>query len=150
MNITSHLPRWAQAPVQSFTEHKKISGTEVAKLDQDSFQSMSQLAGNILYLTASDEVPGEDEAMGQPGVVSSKGLTVHYEGDVSSSDSSVKAVASAVDGDSEIALYVASSPKGVATLQLAQANGQIQVEGAEVMRGKGGQMGGYVIAGTLS
>lgn len=150
MNVLSSLPKWAQAPAQSFLKQQKIEGTEVKPLDQDTFESMTQLAGGILVATTNDEVAGEDEAMGKPGVVVSNGLTINFEGDASSSTGRVQAVATAVDNGSEIAILVNSTPRGFSTLQMAKgADGKVGIEGGEVRETANG-LGGYIVSGQAS
>lgn len=148
MNVISNMPRWAQAPTQSFAKNEKIAGTQTQKMDQDSFQSTLEAAAGIVTLVSNDEVEGVDEAMGQPGVVVSQGVTIKYVGDPSNSEGSVEAAVSAQEGDAEIAMYVTSSPKGFSALQLAKAGDQIQLQGGAAKQGFLG-LSGYVIAGEL-
>lgn len=148
MNITANLPVWAQAPTQKFIAREEIAGTETGQLDQDTFESMTQLAGGIITLASNDEVPGVDQAMGQPGVVSQEGLTVHFAGDPSKSDGSVEAVVSAQEGDSELAIYVSSNSEGFSALQMQKSAEGIVMQGGAVEQSILG-LGGFVIAGKV-
>lgn len=148
MNITANLPVWAQAPAQKFIAREEIAGTEQGQLDQDTFESLTQIAGGILTLASNDEVPGVDQAIGQPGVVSQEGLTVHFTGDPSKSDGEVEAVVNAKDGDSEIAIYVSSSESGFSALQMQKGPEGTVIQGGAVEQSFLG-LGGFVIAGKV-
>lgn len=148
MNITANLPVWAQAPTKKFIAREEIAGTQTGELNQDSFQSMTQIAGGIITLASNDEVPGVDQAMGQPGVVSQEGLTVHFTGDPSKSTGSVEAVVSAKEGDSELAIYVSSGPEGFSAMQMEKSPEGIVLQGGAVEQSLLG-LGGFVIAGRI-
>lgn len=148
MNITSKLPTWAQGPAQQFINREPIKGTETVDMDQDSFQSMAQLAGGVISITANDEVEGVDEAIGQPGVVVTQGVTVHYEGDTSKAEGTVEAVVVAQEGGAEAAMYVSSSASGFSALQMEKSGDQVQLQGGAVEQSFLG-LSGFVIAGQL-
>jgi hypothetical protein len=148
MNITSKLPTWAQAPAQQFIKREEIAGTETASMDQDSFQAMAEIAAGVISLTGNDEVPGVDESLGQPGVVSTQGVTVHFEGDPSNAEGTVEAVVVGKEGSTEVAMYVSSSPSGFSALQMAHADGQTEVQGGAVEQSFLG-LSGFVIAGQV-
>jgi transcription elongation GreA/GreB family factor len=118
-------------------------------MDKDSFQSTFQLAAGIVSLTAKDEVAGVDEAMGQPGVVVTKGLTLRFEGDTSKSTGSVEAVVTGQAQGSEVAIYVNGSSKSFSALQMQKSGDTVELQGGAVQQSKLG-VAGYVIAGELA
>jgi len=148
MNIISNLPRWAQAPAQQFVSRQEIAGTENSQMDQDSFNSTLQLAAGIVTLAGNDEVEGVDQAMGQPGVVVSEGLTVHFQGNPSAADGAVEAVVIGKDAEAEVAMYVSSSSEGFSALQMAKTGDQVALQGGAVEQSVLG-ISGYVIAGQV-
>lgn len=149
MNVISQLPRWAQGPVQSFLEQGKIEGIQQTPLDQDSFDDSFKQGAGVLMLAAQDEIPGEDSAMGQPGVVKRNGVTIYYEGDSSDPRNQVDAASVGRRAGIEYTTYVQSRPNGYSTLRLINDDGAIEVHGSFVQR-KNGKLDGYILTGDLS
>lgn len=118
-------------------------------MDQDSFQDSFKLAAGAVSLAANDEVPGEDDALGQPGVVKRNGLTLYYEGDSSSSSrGEVEALLLGRRRGVEYVTYVHTKPNHFSTLQMINEDGSIEVKGSQAQRQRDG-IDGYLIAGTL-
>ncbi len=149
MNIISSLPRWAQAPTQKFISQGKVDGTKATPLDQDTFDQSFKLASGVALLASNDEVPGEDSALGQPGVVRRNGVTVTFEGDSSKSDGALEAVISGTRRGVEYATYVQTRPDGFTTLQLTNDDGYVEVAGSVVQQRADG-IAGYILAGQFS
>ncbi len=148
MSVIQQLPRWAQAPTQKFVDKAKIDGTETRPLDQDSFdQSLSHAAG-VMLMCSNDEIPGEDQAMGQPGLVKRNGATVHFEGDLSDSRGQVEAIVLGRRKGVEYVSYVHSRPNGFSSLKLVNDEGSIELNGTQAQR-KSGALQGYLLAGTV-
>lgn len=149
MNVISRAPRWAQPPTQSFAEQGKVPGTATQPMDQDSFQDSFKLAAGAISLASIDEVPGEDDALGQPGVVRRNGLTLYYEGDSSSSSKGeVEAVLLGRRRGVEYVTYVHTRPNSFSTLQMVNDEGSIEVNGSQAQRTREG-IDGYLISGNL-
>lgn len=149
MNVISSLPRWAQAPTQKFISQGKVDGTKPGPMDQDTFDQSFKLASGVATLAANDEVPGEDSALGNPGVVRRNGVTVTFEGDSSNSGGTLEAVVSGTRRGVEYATYVQTRPDGFTTLQMTNEDGYVEVAGSVVQQQNGG-IAGYIVAGQFS
>lgn len=148
MNVISSLPRWAQAPTHKFITQGEVDGAKPSAMDQDSFDSSFQFAANVALLAAGDEVPGEDSALGQPGVVKREGLTLTYQGDTSSADGELEAVLTGKDQGVEFATYVQTGPSGFTTLQMTNERGNVEVLGSVVQQQPQG-IAGYIVSGEF-
>ncbi|MBX3171727.1 MAG: hypothetical protein KF760_30230 [Candidatus Eremiobacteraeota bacterium] len=148
MSVIQQLPRWAQGPTEKFVDKSKIDGTETRPLDQDSFdQSLNHTAG-VLLMCSNDEVPGEDQAMGQPGLVKRNGATVYFDGDLSDSRGQVEAIVLGRRKGVEYVSYVHSRPDGFSSLKMVNDDGSIELNGTQAQR-KAGALQGYLLAGTV-
>lgn len=148
MSVIQQLPRWAQAPTQKFIDKTKIEGTETRPLDQDGFDQGFSHAAGVLLMCGNDEVPGEDQAMDQPGLVKRNGATVHFEGDLSDGRGSVEAIVLGRRKGVEYVSYVQSRPDGYTSLKLVNDEGSIDIHGTQAQR-KGGAMQGYLLSGSV-
>ncbi len=149
MNVIANLPRWAQAPTQRFLEKAEVPGTQSRPLDQEGFEDSFKLASGVVSLAAHDEVPGEDLAMGQPGVVQRNGVTVYYQGDSSNSSGEVEAVLTGKRRGIEYATYVQARDGGFSALQMVNDDGGVEVKGGVVDQTAGG-IDGYLLSGYFS
>jgi len=149
MNVISQLPRWAQSPTQKFVDKAKIEGTETSPMDQDGYDKSFQLAAGVVMLASNDEIPGEDQAMGQPGVVKRNGVTIYFEGDSSNAKGQIEVVTTGRRGGIDYATYVHSRPDGFSTLQMVHEDGSIDLNGSQAQH-KGGAIQGYLLAGQTS
>lgn len=150
MNVISQLPGWAQARARSFAEQGTIAGTRMSPMDEDSFQESFKLAAGALEIAGVDEIPGEDLALGQPGVVTRNGLTLYYLGDSSSSSQGeMEAVITARRRGVEYATYVHTQANSFSTLRMINEDGSVEVRGGKARR-QAGQIDGYLISGDLS
>ena len=149
MTAVSHLPRWAQVPTQKFIEQSKIDGTQTSPMDQDSFQQSFNQAVGVVLLAANDEVEGEDQALGEPGLVKRNGATVYFDGDPCDSKGQVEAVVLGRRKGVEYVTYVHSRPDGFSTLKMINDDGSVELHGSQAQR-KGGGMQGYLLAGEVS
>ena len=149
MSVISHLPRWAQGPTQKFVDKAPIEGTKTDPMDQDSFDQSANFAAGVVLWAAHDEVPGEDQAMGQPGVVKRNGATVHFEGNASDARGQVQLVVTGKRKGVEYATYVESRPNGFSTLKMSCEDGSIELEGSHAQR-KSGNLEGYLLSGYLT
>lgn len=148
MSVIQQLPRWAQGPTQRFIDKTKIEGTTERPLDQDGFdQGFSHTAG-VLMMAGNDEIPGEDQAMGQPGLVKRNGATVHFEGDSSDGRGQVEAIVLGRRKGVDYVSYVQSRPDGYISLKLVNDEGSIDINGTQVQR-KAGTLQGYLISGQV-
>lgn len=149
MSVVSQLPRWAQGPVSKFIDKTKIDGTETRPMDADSFDPAFNQAAGPVQLAALDEVPGEDQALGQPGVVKRNGAVIYCEGDSSFSKGLVEAAVIGHRGGIEYVTYVQSSGNEIATLRMINEDGSVDVEGSRAKR-QGGAIEGYLLSGSFS
>lgn len=149
MNVIAQLPRWAQAPTQKFVQQSPIEGSHKSEMDEDSFQKSLAQAAGVVEMAANDEIPGEDQALGQPGVVKRNGATVYYEGDSSSYRGQIEAVVVGQRGGREYVTYAQSGPKGFSTLRMVNEDGSVELQGSHVER-KGGQVEGYLLSGSFT
>lgn len=149
MNVLSHLPRWAQGPTQKFLDQSALSGTTTAPLTQDGFEETFKMGAGAVHLAGHDEIPGEDLALGQPGIVSRNGLKVFFQGDSSSSRGSVDVALSARRRDTEYVTYVQSRGNEFAVLRMVNEDGDVEVKGSRVQRTAEG-IEGYLLAGSFS
>lgn len=149
MNVLANLPRWAQAPTQRFIAQGQVEGTKESPLDQDGFDASYKLASGVVLLAAQDEVPGEDDALGQPGVVRRNGVTVTYDGDSSHHKGQLEAITTGKRRGVEYATYVQAGPNGFSTLQMTNEDGYVEVS-ASVVEQKKGDIEGYLLAGQFS
>ena len=132
MNIRSHLPPWAQTPIQRFKEKTPLRGTKTVPLTEDAFTDSFTRAEGAMLMAAVDEVPREDSALGQPGVVSRNGLKVHFEGDVSRARGKFEAVLTAKRRGVEYVTYVHSQNAQYSVLRMVNDGGDVEVAGAHV------------------
>ena len=149
MNVISHLPRWAQGPTQKFLAQEKIEGTKASPMDQDSFEQSFNQAAGVLMLAGNDEVPGEDQAMGEPGVVRRNGATIYFDGDSSDPHNQVDAIVLGSHKGIQYATYVQSRPDGFSSLKMANDDGSIELQGS-VAQIKAGGIQGYLLAGDVT
>jgi hypothetical protein len=149
MNVVSQLPSWAQGPVRKFIDQAKIEGTQTRPMDADSFQPAFNQAAGPVQLAALDEVPGEDQALGQPGLVKRNGAVIYGEGDSSLSSGNVEAAVIGHRGGREYVTYVQSGRSGFATLRMINDEGSVEVEGSRAQR-KSGAIEGYLLSGSFS
>lgn len=149
VSIISQLPRWAQGPTQKFIDQAKIEGTQQSPMDQDSFQqSFNQAAGGV-QLASLDEVPGEDQALGQPGLVERNGATIYCQGDPSLSRGQVEVAVIGHRQGREYVTYVHSRPDGFSTLRMVNDQGSVELQASQAQR-KAGGLQGYLLAGEFS
>jgi carbon monoxide dehydrogenase subunit G len=147
MNVIQSLPRWASAPLQKLADKEPIPGTQSMPLDQDTFNQTSETAIQMLTMTLSDEVKGEDLAMGQPGVFSpQEGVTLRFSGDVSSANGTVEVVLDQTDQGG--AIYVRRGPNSLDTIAVMQQEGAVVAQAAYVEQSPFG-MSGEVVAGQV-
>lgn len=147
MNVISTLPKWASVPMQKLAAKETIPGAEEAPLDQATFNQVAETAVGIVNITAMDEVPGQDLAMGQPGVVSPKeGVVVRFEGDPSASSGEVNAVLDATDQGG--AVYVRSGPDGFDAITVMKEGNTVLAQAAYVEQTPLG-LSGYIVAGQV-
>ncbi len=118
-------------------------------MDQDGYDKSFQVAAGAVMLASNDEIPGEDQALGQPGVVQRNGVTVHFEGDSSDAKGQLQAVVTGRRKGIEYVTYVHSRPNGFTTLQMNNEDGSIQLNGSQAQR-KAGGIQGYLLAGQIS
>ena len=149
MNVIANLPRWAQAPTQRFSQSGEVPGTETQALDQAGFEDTFKLASGVISLAAQDEVPGEDQAMGQPGVVKRNGVTVYYQGDSSNSGGEVEAVMTGRRRGIEYATYARTTENGFSALQMVNDDGGVTVAGGSAQQTRDG-IDGFLISGYFS
>jgi hypothetical protein len=115
MNVIQTLPRWASLPIQKLADREPNPNLQTAPVDQDTFNQSSEMAVGLINLAASDEVEGEDLAMGQPGVVSPQaGVEMRFTGDPSSASGTLEAVVE--NKDAKAAMYLRSGPSGYDTI----------------------------------
>lgn len=148
MNVISSLPRWAQGPIETFVEQKSLPGTRSEPLDHDSFEASFKTATGAVMMAAQDEIPGEDDALGQPGVVRRNGATVYVEGDSSNSGGAVEAAVVGRRRGVGYVTYVQAHANGFTTLQMVNDGGDIEVTGSLVQRNAQG-IDGFLIAGSF-
>lgn len=148
MNVISQLPRWAQAPAQTFLEQRALPGTQTEPLTQDSFEGSFKTAVGAVMMAAADEIPGEDSALEQPGVVKRNGATVYFEGDSSNSKGEMETAVIGRRRGVGYVTYVQTHAHGFTTLQMVNDGGDIEINGSYVERNKQG-IDGFLIAGTI-
>ena len=147
MNVIQTLPRWASQPIQKLADREPNPNLQSAPLDQATFDETSQTVMGILSLTASDEVEGEDLAMGQPGVVSpQEGVEVRFTGDVSSATGTVEAVMENTEAGA--AMYIKSGPSGYDTIVVMEQGPMIIGQGVYVEQSPLG-ISGEQVAGIV-
>lgn len=149
VNVISQLPRWAQEPTRKFIEQSKIEGTEKSPLDEDTFQQSFQQGAGVVEMAANDEIPGEDSALGEPGVVKRNGATVYCEGDSSSVRGDIEAAVLGRRGGVEYVTYAHSRANSLITLRMVNDDGSIELRGSQSQR-KGGGVTGYLLTGQIS
>ena len=142
------MPRWAQGPTQKFIDQAKIEGTQTRPMDEDGFQQSFNQAAGVILLAGSDEVVGEDQALGEPGVVRRNGATIYFDGDPCDSKGNVEAVVLGRRKGVEYVTYVQSHPKGFSTLRMVNDDGSIEVSGSQAEL-KAGGVQGYLLAGEI-
>lgn len=148
MNVVSQLPAWAQGPVRKFIDQAKIDGTETRPMDGDSFWPAFNQASGPVQLAAYDEVPGEDQALGQPGLVKRNGAVIYGDGDSSVASGDVEAAVIGHRGGVEYVTYAQSSRSGFAVLRMVNDEGSVEVEGGRAQR-KAGAIEGYLLSGSF-
>lgn len=141
MNVRSRLPVWAQGLTQKFMEKSPIKGTNTSPLTEEAFIDSYNRASGAAEFAGEDEIPGEDSALGQPGVVSSNGLNVFYEGDVSNYKAEFEAVLTAKRRGVEYVTYVHTHHKEYSVLRMVNDDGAVEVSGAHVHQTREGQDG---------
>ncbi len=149
MNIRSHLPRWAQTPTQKFIEGTEIKGTKREPLTEDTFWDSFRLGAGAAELAAKDEIPKEDNALNQPGVVSRNGLNIYYEGDSSRSRGDFEAVLTSKYRGTEYVTYVQAEGSEFTVLRMTNDDGDVEFKGTQVHRTAQGP-DGFLIAGQFS
>jgi hypothetical protein len=113
-------------------------------MDEDSFQESFKAAAGAVILACNDEIPGEDQALGEPGVVMRNGLTVHFEGDSSDSRGEMEVVLTGCRRGVEYVTYVHAR-----SLRMVNDDGDIELNGSQAQR-KAGGIDGFLVAGQLS
>lgn len=147
MNVIQSLPRWASAPIQKLADREPNPNLQTAPVDQDTFNESSQMVVGLLNLAASDEVEGEDLAMGQPGVVSpQEGVEMRYTGDPSSATGTVEAVMENTEANA--AMYIKSGPSGYDTIVVMEQGPMIVGQGVFVEQSPLG-ISGEQVAGIV-
>ena len=141
MNVRSHLPLWAQGPTQNFIDRNPIKGTSTAPLTEDTFVDSYNRASGAAQLAGVDEIPKEDSALGQPGVVSRNGLKVYFEGDVSNYKGEFEAVLKAKRRGVEYVTYVHTQHTKYSILRMVNDEGSVEMSGAHVHQTRQGQDG---------
>jgi hypothetical protein len=118
-------------------------------MDQDTYQQSFQQAAGPVQLAALDEIPGEDQALDQPGLVERNGATIYCEGDSSLSHGQVEAAVLGHRQGREYVTYVHSRPNGFSHLQMVNDEGWVELQGSHAQRKSGG-IQGYLLAGEFS
>ncbi|MBT9589194.1 hypothetical protein IV102_38050 [bacterium] len=149
MNVISQLPPWAQGPTRKFVEQSKIEGTHRSPLDADSFQQSFQQGAGAVEMAASDELPGEDQALGEPGLVRRNGATVYFEGDSSSVKGDIEVAVLGRRSGVEYVTYAHSRGNSLITLRMVNEDGSVELRGSQAQR-KGGSIEGYLLTGQIS
>jgi hypothetical protein len=148
MDVRSQLPRWAQGPTQKFIEKTPIKGTNASPLTEDSFVESFKRAAGAAELAGADEIPREDNALGQPGVVSRNGLNIYYQGDTSNSRGEFEAVLTSKRRGVEYVTYVHAQHSEYSVLRMVNDEGDVDFNGTQVKRTANG-LDGYLVAGYL-
>jgi hypothetical protein len=146
MNVRSHLPRWAQGPTQKFIERTPIQGTTSSPLTEDSFIESFKRGAGAAELASKDEIPREDSALGQPGIVSRNGLQIIYSGDSSESRGEFEAVLKSKRRDTEYVTYVHAQGSEYTVVRMVNDDGDVEFHGTHVERTAQGPSG-YLVAG---
>ena len=149
MNVISQLPAWAQGPTRKFVEQSHIEGTEKSPLDQDSFQLSYQQGVGAVEMASNDELPGEDQALGEPGLVRRNGATVYFEGDSSSFRGDIEVAVLGRRSGVEYVTYAHSRGNSLVTLRMVNDDGSVDLRGSQAQR-KGGSIEGYLLTGEIS
>lgn len=147
MNVRSHLPRWAQGPTQQFIDRAPIKGTKSSPLTEDGFVESFKRGAGAAALASNDEIPREDSALGQPGVVSRNGLMIYYQGDSSRSGSEFEAVLRSKRRGTEYVTYVHAQGPEYSVLRMVNDDGDVEVEGSHVQRTRQGPVGSMIEGG---
>lgn len=150
MNVISTLPRWASSPLQKIADKESVPGTQQLPLEAapQLVDQVSQMGMGVMNMVAMDEQPGEDLAMGQPGVVvPQEGIVVRFEGDVTKAEGTVEAVVDATDEGQ--AVYVRrDGSKGLDTVIIAKDPQGTVAQGVFLEQSPLG-MDGYIVAGQV-
>ena len=100
-------------------------------------------------MAAKDEIPKEDNALNQPGVVSRNGLSIYYEGDSSRSRGEFEAVLTSKYRGTEYVTYVHAEGSEFSVLKMTNDEGDVEFKGTQVHRTAEGP-DGSLIAGQFS
>lgn len=136
--------------MQKLADREQIPGTQEAPLQAapQMVDEVTQQAAGVLNVVAMDEQPGEDLAMGQPGVVvPQEGVVVRYEGDVSNATGVVEAVVDATDQGQ--AMYVKRDSTGLDTVMVAQQGPGVVGQAVYIDSMTPMGMEGYIVAGQV-
>jgi len=135
-------------PTQRFIDKTPIKGTSSSPLTEDSFIESFKRAAGAAELAAADEIPREDSALGQPGVVARNGLNIYYQGDTSDSKGEFEAVLSSKRRGVEYVTYVHAHGSEYSVLRMVNDDGGVDFTGTNVQRTAqgpaGNQVAGYI------
>lgn len=148
MNVRAHLPAWSQAPTQRFLQKQTVEGASYSPLTEDEFVESFKLGSGAAHLAGYDEVPGEDDALGQLGIVSRNGLKVHYQGDTSDSRGDFEAVLTAKRRGVEYVTYVHGHGPEYSVLRMVNDEGTVELKGSQVQNTASGPQG-TLVAGSF-
>lgn len=147
MNLIATLPSWAQKPLRQFAQRLPIAGTQELPFAEDRFRGTGKVTLATLKLVEFDEVPGRDQAMGEPGVVKSGRATVRFR---TRAESLAATLHSQDSENGEIAFYYDSTFGQTAGLAILSTEDGLFAEGAVVWPSPTGINQGHLITGQLS
>ena len=149
MNVLHHLPNRAKAPTRNFIDHSAIEGTTSSPLTEDTFVESFKRGAGAAELAGFDEIPREDQAMGQPGVVSRNGLKIYHSGDSSKSRGEFEVVLSSKRRGVEYVTYVHSQGSNeFSVLRMVNDEGDVEVEASKVKKTAEGP-DGFFLSGNF-
>lgn len=146
--FTPSTPSFAAEPLAALRSGQVPEGLTSTPLTPADQQEAGKAVFAASFLSSIDEKPGQDGAMGQPGVVVSNGLTCEFQ---SAGEKQIEALIYGPGKTGEpSAMYVNSGPNGLNVFGFLDKGDQVEVRGQVVTPNADGTLGGYAVSGFVA
>lgn len=147
MNINAAIPNYARSPLTQLRAGKLPEGVTKTELTEQGQQDAGGAAFAVSMLASMDEMEGNDQAMGQPGVVKQDDTVLTFE---QADENTMKGLidGNQTDDGNPAVIFVDVEGSTITTYAVSDLGDQVEIRGA-VMTVQGEHVDGYEIAGII-